>query len=219
MENQTQVFDNDYWASHVQRTVFRHEAALQLLKDVKDPVMDVGCGDGLLLDLMKSQGIEAWGCDHSEAALDACRRRGMVVESCDFAAGVLSSRHARTATVLDVLEHLYEPERLLGALHKSVESLIVGVPNFVSLPARLQVLAGGVPENNRPRQGHVYWFTYHVLHRLLERTGWTVETVKWNVPWAHVPVIGPLVVAASRLRPSVLGLSFVVRAKRASRAH
>ncbi len=219
MENQAQAFDNNYWTSHEQRVEFRHEAALELLSAADGPVMDVGCGDGLFLYLMKEKGIEGWGCDHSEAALDACRRRGLVVEACDFAAGVLPSRPARTATVLDVLEHVYEPERLLGALHQSVETLIVGVPNFVSLPARLQVFVGGVPENNRPRQGHVYWFTRDVLLRLLERTGWQVETVRWNLPWAHVPIVGPLVTMVSRLCPSLLGLSFVVRAKRVHRTH
>lgn len=213
---QVQAFDDSYWATHDQKPGFRHEAALRLLKDAKSPLMDVGCGDGMFLDLLRKKGIDAWGCDHSEKALEACRLRGLSVESCDLANGDLPSKPAATAIALDVLEHLYQPEKLLCAFHRSVETIVISVPNFASLPARIQVLRGQVPENNRPSKGHVYWFTYSVLLDLLKRTGWTVEALEWNAPWSRVPVFGRLLKILGSWRPKFVALSFVVRARRSS---
>jgi 2-polyprenyl-3-methyl-5-hydroxy-6-metoxy-1,4-benzoquinol methylase len=43
------------------------------------PVLDVGCGRGIFLDLLSSAGIEAVGIDHSEEALAVCREKGFLV--------------------------------------------------------------------------------------------------------------------------------------------
>jgi SAM-dependent methyltransferase len=43
------------------------------------PVLDIGCGRGLFLDLLKAAGIEAVGIDHSEESVVACRERGFTV--------------------------------------------------------------------------------------------------------------------------------------------
>lgn len=214
MENQTHTFDNAYWGTHTQPKQFRHEAALRLVKEANGPVMDIGCGDGLFLNLLKDQQIDAWGCDHSEAALTVCHQRGLDVEQCDFASGVLPARPAKTAALLDVLEHVYVPEQVLAALPPMIEHVIISVPNFVSLPARLQVLWGNVPENNRPSKDHVYWFTYDVLIRMLKKNGWTVDRLEYNTPWARVPLIGGGIYLLGKFFPRVIALSFVLRAKR-----
>ncbi len=48
---------------------FRHAA----------PVLDVGCGRGVFLELLRSAGIEAVGIDHSPESIAACRKRGFNV--------------------------------------------------------------------------------------------------------------------------------------------
>ncbi|HWX54357.1 MAG TPA: class I SAM-dependent methyltransferase [Verrucomicrobiae bacterium] len=48
-----------------------------------NPVLDIGCGGGVFLELLAKAGIEAAGVDRSEEAVSACRARGLRVEQED----------------------------------------------------------------------------------------------------------------------------------------
>lgn len=209
----TVSFENKRWASLVQREEFRHRAALSL---VKGTVLDVGCGDGLLLEGLQKQGQVSVGVDLSEAAVKICTEKGFDVRRIDgehklpFEAGSFD-----TVVALDVLEHLYEPEILLSELHRVARTyVVVGVPNFSSLAARVQVLFGFVPENNRPHKGHVYWFTWSVLRSLVEKQNFGIEVLKTNTLWERVPVLSFGMRTLAHLFPGVFALSFVVRLKK-----
>jgi SAM-dependent methyltransferase len=41
------------------------------------PVLDIGCGRGVFLELLRSAGIQALGLDSSSEALDFCREKGL----------------------------------------------------------------------------------------------------------------------------------------------
>jgi len=43
------------------------------------PILDIGCGRGIFLQLLAEAQIEAIGIDHSEEALAACREKGFQV--------------------------------------------------------------------------------------------------------------------------------------------
>jgi SAM-dependent methyltransferase len=44
------------------------------------PVLDVGCGRGIFLDLLSTAGVEAVGIDHSAEALAVCQQKGFIVQ-------------------------------------------------------------------------------------------------------------------------------------------
>jgi len=48
----------------------------EAIKDIKGPVLDVGCGVGRVGDYVKSQGLEYYGVDLSPLAVEMCHRRG-----------------------------------------------------------------------------------------------------------------------------------------------
>lgn len=214
MSDALRTFEDAYWGHWEQKEVFRHTQALAWLTEAGGPVVDIGCGDGFFLSKLREKGIEAWGIDVSASAVQRCREKGLNAIESDFANGDLPEQSANTATMLDVLEHLYTPDPILTALHTRVDVLIVSVPNFASLPARLQVLLGRVPENNTPRKGHVYWYTQSVLAHNLEKNGWRIIEWELNPPWLKRPLLGKLMVLIARLWPSLFSLSFVVKAER-----
>jgi methionine biosynthesis protein MetW len=210
----TKNFEDNRWHTKEQGTEFRHLVASQLIEN--GSVLDVGCGAGTLLDLLKQKGIEAEGVDISEEAINICLNKGYKVTIMDMKSGKLPfpDRSFDQVVLLDVLEHLYNPEHLLAEARRVAKSfVIVGVPNFNSLPARLQMLAGLVPENNRPGQGHIYWFNYGRLKEILAECNLKMIDVRMNTFGRSYP-LKLLMGFLNKLMPQVFALSFVVRARK-----
>jgi methionine biosynthesis protein MetW len=207
-----QDFENARWEDKRQSTQFRHHAALSLIQG--GPVLDIGCGDGLFLSMCKDKGIEAQGVDFSNVAVSHCKEQGLKAQQVDITAGALpfSNKGFPVVVALDVLEHVYDPQELLQEMKRiSSRNIIIGVPNFSSLPARLQTLFGSVPENNRPHKGHIYWFNWSVLRSLIEKNGLHIVALRVNAPWERIPLIGSVTRALANLFPNLFALSFVVQ--------
>jgi len=201
----TKTFENRRWNTFKQKPEFRHHAALSFIKS--GSVLDVGCGDGLLLRMLRERGIEGKGVDLSEKAVALCIKDGLDVSSGDFTQQRLpfEDNSVDYVVALDVLEHLYDPAVLLKEMSRVARiAVIIGVPNFSSLPARLQTILGRVPENNRPNKGHLYWFNYDVLQKLCASAGVKIKTLKTNTffPVSLLGTHAPCV-------PNLLALSFV----------
>ena len=50
-----------------------------------DKVLDVGCGSGVMLEMLRDKGINAKGIDNNKCAIDTCRSKGFDAELCDLA--------------------------------------------------------------------------------------------------------------------------------------
>ena len=79
--------------------------------------------------------------DISEEGVAKTKNRGFEASIFDFSDKLTFADKTFDVVVsLDVLEHLYNPESLLKeASRVSNRFVIIGVPNFNSLPARIQV--------------------------------------------------------------------------------
>lgn len=71
------------------------------------PVLDIGCGRGVFLELLSDARIEAFGIDHSEEALAVCREKGFNVRRAD-AQSYLSGAPERFGGIFcsHVIEHM-----------------------------------------------------------------------------------------------------------------
>ena len=198
-------FENKRWHGHKQKVEFRHRAAAELART--GLVLDIGCGDGLLLGLLKEKGVAAEGVDISEEAVATCRANNLTASVHGFNDPLPYQNEAfEYAVLLDVLEHVYDPATLLTEAARVSKKVIVGVPNFSSLPARLQVLRGKVPENNAPHKGHLYWFNQKVLERVARESGLHIVQERCNTffPFSKMGAMW------TRLWPNFFALSFVV---------
>jgi 2-polyprenyl-3-methyl-5-hydroxy-6-metoxy-1,4-benzoquinol methylase len=94
------------------------EPYVELLQD-HAPVLDVGCGRGELLSLLREAGVEARGVDSDEGMVTRARRLGVDVEHDDGIAYLdrLEPASLGAVTAIHVVEHLpYEQlERLFAA--------------------------------------------------------------------------------------------------------
>ena len=213
MSRSVEQFQDSQWR-RLDELNFSKRAILSLLR--KGSVLDVGCGDGLLLEHLKRRGLAVSGIDISAVALRICAERGLdcvqgdISERLPFEDGAFDS-----VLLIDVLEHLFQPlEVLKEAARVARKHVFISVPNFISLPARLQMLFGRVPENNTPRDGHVYFMTLSVIQALLAEAGLRSETLVVNTFWEGVPVIGRVMAIAAKLLPSLCALSFIIKAEK-----
>jgi len=92
-------------------------------------VLDVGCGRGELLDLIKTQGIGSRGIDTNAAMVARCRDRGLDVEQADALAYLERQPDGSLGglTAIQVVEHL-QPADLLRFLRLAYDKLRPGAP-------------------------------------------------------------------------------------------
>lgn len=134
-------------------------------------LLDVGCGNGAFLEMMRAQGWEAHGVDLDARVVDACRAKGLTVHlgtvnDLDYPDGFFDA-----ITLNHVIEHVYDP---VGALRRSRELLGFGGRLWVETPnlegASHRVFRRHWRGLEPPR--HLVLFGRKALRRACELAGW-----------------------------------------------
>jgi SAM-dependent methyltransferase len=99
------------------------------------PVLDVGCGKGgLLRKIAGATGRQVMGVDRSDAAIAACRERGIPCEQRSVVELLADPRHAASYAAVSlshVLEHLADP---VATLRQTLGLLRPGGRLYVAVP-------------------------------------------------------------------------------------
>jgi len=142
-------------------------------------VLDLGCGDGAMLDyLQRTRGCTGYGVELADANVLACVKRGVNVIQLNLDEGLALFDDASFDVVLqiDTLQHLRNAEVMLRETARVGRVGVVAFPNFAHWPNRLSVLQGRMPVTRRlPYQ----WYdtpnirvgTHADLAALAQRTG------------------------------------------------
>ncbi len=115
-------------------------------------VLDLGCGDGALLDLLKRErGCTGYGVEIADANVLACVQRGVDVIQLNLDEGLAMFDDNSFDVVLqiDTLQHLRNTETMLVETARVGRVGIVAFPNFAHWPNRLAVLRGRMPVTRR----------------------------------------------------------------------
>jgi methionine biosynthesis protein MetW len=115
-------------------------------------VLDLGCGDGAMLDyLQRERGCSGYGIEIADANVLACVARGVNVIQLNLDEGLAIFEDASFDVVLqiDTLQHLRNAEVMLRETARVGQVGIVAFPNFAHWPNRLSVLQGRMPVTKR----------------------------------------------------------------------
>ena len=115
-------------------------------------VLDLGCGDGALLDfLQRERGCSGYGIEIADANVLACVKRGVDVIQLNLEEGLAMFDDSSFDVVLqiDTLQHLRNAETMLRETARVGRVGVVAFPNFAHWPNRLSVVRGRMPVTRR----------------------------------------------------------------------
>ena len=115
-------------------------------------VLDLGCGDGTLLDyLQRSKRCTGYGVEIDDANVLACVRRGVnaIQLNLDEGLAIFEDNSFDVVLQIDTLPHLRNAEVMLRETARVGRAGIVAFPNFAHWPNRLAVLRGRMPVTKR----------------------------------------------------------------------
>ncbi|HSR10915.1 MAG TPA: methyltransferase domain-containing protein, partial [Thermodesulfobacteriota bacterium] len=141
-------------------------------------VIEIGCGRGEYLAIIKECGTDAYGLEDSEASVAHCVRAGLQASR-----GFLERRDDEISgapfdafAMLNFLEHLPEPNETLRAIHKNLAGGGVGiveVPNF-EMVLRKNLFSEFIGD-------HLLYFTKETFRTALALNGF--ETLDCSETW------------------------------------
>ena len=115
-------------------------------------VLDLGCGDGALLDLLqRERGCSGYGIEISDENVLACVKRGVNVIQLNLDQGLAIFHDDSFDVVLqiDTLQHLRNAETMLRETARVGKLGIVAFPNFAHWPNRMSIARGRMPVTKR----------------------------------------------------------------------
>ena len=126
--------------------------ALARLVPVGSRVLDLGCGDGAMLDhLQRTRACTGYGIEIDDANVLACVQRGVNVIRLNLDEGLalFGDQSFDVVLQIDTLQHLRNAETMLRETARVGRIGIVAFPNFAHWPNRLSVLLGRMPVTRR----------------------------------------------------------------------
>lgn len=128
-------------------------------------VLDVGCGDGALLDyLTHARGADARGIELSQAGVNACVTRGLSVVQGDADSDLKDypSKAFDYVILSQTLQATHRPKEVVSQLLRIGKRAIVSFPNFGYWRVRLNLLFTGRMPNTGTLDNP--WYTTPNIH-------------------------------------------------------
>lgn len=154
-------------------------------------VLDVGCGDGAILQyLIEQKAVDAHGVDISKRAVAHCRAQGLAVWLADVTQPEALNELAEYDYIIlsEIIEHVPTPEDLLSGLRGHVrQAFVISVPNTGYVWHRLRLLLGRFPLQWLAHPGEHLRFWTHV--DFLWWADWLGYRVRASIPYQGTPVL------------------------------
>ena len=124
---------------------------MELIAELVPPgsrVLDLGCGNGELLALLRARRqCTGYGIEISDANVLSCTQRGVNVIQLNLEEGLalFEDQSFDVVLQLDTLQHLRNTEKMLFETARVGRIGVVSFPNFAHWPNRVRVVSGRMP--------------------------------------------------------------------------
>ena len=184
-------------------------------------VLDLGCLDGAIGQLLIRNGNCVWGIDASQAAVPLAREKGVDAQVGDLEKSIdLPDGSFDVVLAAEILEHILNLDGLLEEIRRVLVPdghLVVSTPNLAALGRRLLLLCNRNPHIEVSfaggAAGHVRYFIRDTLFALLREHRFEIE--EFTSDEINLNAAGTLrLVGLATLCPT-LGRSLIARVRRA----
>lgn len=176
----------------------RRAAAFSRLVETGDAVLDLGVGDGALLEFMiDERQISGYGLDVSPKAVEFCQARGLNVLLYDINRPIADALEVFPGVAFDwvilseIIEHIADPETLLLSVMPLVrKGIIVSIPNTGFHQHRLRLMLGRFPLQWVVTPGeHLRFWTRADFRWWASQLGFQVTS---EIPYEGTPILKDL---------------------------
>jgi len=153
-------------------TQARAQIVLAAVADFKHlTMMDVGCGPGLTVEYLRNKGFDCWGCELGQPVVRRAAKDFVVTGTDVWKLNVDFRNKVGVVLLLDVLEHVPDPQTFLA-------TLLLAFPNsmhiVVTVPARKELWSAW-----DERYGHYCRYNRQSLTSLLAGAGLKLSRVRY----------------------------------------
>ena len=142
------------------------------------PVLDLGCGRGVMLELLQNERVDSYGVDSFGPGIQTCREKGLRVIDCDLFTHLKGLARSSLGGIFcsHVVEHL-TPALAMVLLRESARILSPGGTLVLVTPNSKDLLV--VMESFWLDLTHVRFYPARLLRILLEQVGFhSVKTLE-----------------------------------------
>lgn len=145
-----------------------------------DRILDIGCGYGLFLKVCDKYGLETYGIDVVEEAINEAKKvtkAKLYIHNVDNGLEMFKDEFFDIVTLFDVIEHLQCPYKVLREVYRVLKKngkIVITTPN---LNAILRYLKKDKWHGFRDRT-HLYLFVPLSLKFLVERAGFKIVKIE-----------------------------------------
>ena len=145
-------------------------------------VLEIGCGDGSFAAELVKEGNRVTGVDEAPDVTNASIAEYHSARLNDGLDGVMARLHGKRfdrVLLLDILEHLQAPERMLAQCHQLLKQdgeVVVSLPNVAHISVRLMLLFGKFQYADRGilDRTHQRFYTRRTARQMIENAGFRI---------------------------------------------
>ncbi len=151
--------------------------------DSGSTVLDLGCGDGTLLKMLKNKGVHARGIDINQDNIVKCLEKGLSVIQGDIDEGLQEypDKSYNYVILNQTLQSTEKPDFVIKEMLRVGEKVVVSFPNFAYWKVRFYLMFKGKMPKSRilPFQWYdtpnIHLLTIEDFHEFARNNGFKIE--------------------------------------------